>query len=134
MNDDAEFLDGLVPLAPLPDLRERVLMAAAAALAREPRGRWTRIWESRRLRISWAAAVALLAAANLLVPVRRTRGGAPVSAARMRPDRESGAALQVPKIDPDAPAWSVLDEEKLLDRLERPTRRPPTVSSKEKSS
>jgi hypothetical protein len=76
MNDDREMLDrllgGLVPPEPPRELQRRLLRKATDALGREaPRDIWTRLWESRPLRLAWAGAVAALLVANVVVPSGR---------------------------------------------------------------
>ena len=62
MRDDAdkveELLAGLRPPEPPSGLEARVLRGAREALAREAgRDIWTRIWESRPLRVAWGISV-----------------------------------------------------------------------------
>ncbi len=89
--------------APPEELRGQGLALAREALVREtPRDVWTRIWESRPLRIAWAAAATLLVAANLVVGTRRppapavSRSGA---AAEREAARELSAFVALPPID-----------------------------------
>ncbi len=65
------LLGGLVPAPPPPEARERTIAAAREALAGRPQPGdiWWRLWTSRPLRLAWAAAVALLLAANALLSV-----------------------------------------------------------------
>jgi len=68
-SDQDRLLDALKPPQPPPELRDRSLRAATDVLRRPPvPDRWTRIWESRPLRLAWAAAVAGLLVANTLIP------------------------------------------------------------------
>jgi hypothetical protein len=54
--------------APPPALRRLALQAAAEALSREPvPDLWTRLWESRGLRLVWAACVIVLIAGHVLI-------------------------------------------------------------------
>ncbi len=108
MNHNRETLErllgGLLPPEPPPGLHETVLRNARAALAREVRrDLWTRIWESRPLRLAWASAVLLLVAGNALlalvsrppsVQARTPRGHdeAPLG-------DELGAIARLPRID-----------------------------------
>ena len=62
------LLEKLQPASPPPDLRERSLGAATQALGRPPAEPWTRIWESRPVRLAWAATVAGLLLAHALIP------------------------------------------------------------------
>ena len=61
-------LAGLEPPPPPRELRARVLAAARHVAFEEPEpDLWTRVWNSRGLRLAWAAAVASLVAGHLLV-------------------------------------------------------------------
>jgi hypothetical protein len=52
-------------------LRERVLTAAGAALARDPvPDVWSRVWESRAARLAWAVSVAGLLVAHAAITPR----------------------------------------------------------------
>ena len=134
MNDERRILEGFVPLPPPDGLRDRVLTVAATALGSEPRGRWTQVWQSAVFRLSWAAALLLLALAHVFLPAGRRGGSAPVIASRAVPrNPEIGSAVALPRVDPDAQAWTVLDEKELLDRFEEPEHPPTKSSSKEKS-
>jgi hypothetical protein len=64
------LLEELVPPDPPPELRARVLAAARAAAAEESTADvWTRIWESRWLRVVWVTSVVALIAGHVtLVP------------------------------------------------------------------
>lgn len=134
MNDESEILEGFVPFPPPAGLRDRILTAAATALGSEPRGRWTQVWQSAVFRLSWAAALLLLALAHALLPAVRRGGSTPVVASKVVPrNPEIGSAVALPRVDPDAEAWTVLDEKELLDRFEQPEHPPTKSSSKEKS-
>lgn len=105
--DDFPF-SGLAPPDPPAELRGRVLALAREALA-EPAAPdvWTRIWESRPLRIAWAVAAALLVLANVGVSVRRPSSAAVVSRSAARTGteaekqatRELSALVALPPID-----------------------------------
>jgi hypothetical protein len=80
---------GLEPPAPPTALRGRVLANARKALALEgARDAWTRIWESRPLRLAWVAVTLLLVVAHVVLTVRPPErgGGASRSAAAPSPD------------------------------------------------
>jgi hypothetical protein len=85
-SEEGDFpFSGLEPPAPPPALRERVLLRAHSVLARDAATDvWTRLWESRPLRLAWSAATLLLVAAHVALTVRPpARGGrvtAPVAA------------------------------------------------------
>ncbi len=84
MRDDrvTRFLQELGSPEPTSGLRPRALAAAERAWA-EPsaRDRWRLLWESRPLRLAWAAAVLLLLAGNLAVPGAGSSGHTPLAAA-----------------------------------------------------
>ncbi len=111
--DDGEApFSGLLPPAPPAALRERVLQKAREALAREgARDVWTRIWENRFLRVTWAAATLLLVFAHLVITVRPPAHGGRASAPVAAPAPDSAAELAA------VAGLSRLDED-LLPRLE----------------
>ncbi len=99
---------GLAPPGPPAEMREKVLAVAREALAREAvPDVWTRIWESRPLRLAWAAAAALLVMANVGISMRRPPGGVVVSRteastgaeAEREAARELAALVALPPID-----------------------------------
>jgi hypothetical protein len=97
---------GLSPPGPPAEMREKVLAVAREALAREAvPDVWTRIWESRSLRLAWAAAAALLLMANVGISVSRLPRGAVVSRtgagaeAEREAARELAILLALPPID-----------------------------------
>jgi len=103
--DDFPFA-GLTPPGPPAELREKVLVLAREALVQEAvRDVWTRIWESRPLRLAWVAAAALLVIANISISMRRPPGGAvvPRTGARAETEREAArelaALIALPPID-----------------------------------
>lgn len=62
------LLNGIQPPSPPPELRDRTLRSAIEALdRRSPMSRWTRIWQSRPLRVAWATTVAGLLLAHVLI-------------------------------------------------------------------
>jgi len=98
MNDDQVFRGVTPPSAP-DGLREKALAAARTALTAPSRpDAWARLASSRAARLAWAASVALLAAANVLVP-RSAAPGPAVAAASGKPDAELTAIARLPRID-----------------------------------
>ncbi|MEO8055054.1 MAG: hypothetical protein ABI768_07865 [Acidobacteriota bacterium] len=98
MSDDSLFR-GLEPPVLPPRLRENALAAGRAALAAPPRPDvWARTLASRAARVAWAASVAALAAANVLLS-RKAPPSAPVAVAPGRPDAEVAAIARLPRID-----------------------------------
>ena len=62
------LLNGLQPPLPPPGLRSRALAAARQRIGSETApDRWSVIWSSRRLRLTWAASVVLLVAGHVLI-------------------------------------------------------------------
>ena len=62
------LLPGLEPPPPPAGLRARAVAAARDSMTAAPApDRWSRIWNSRALRLAWAGAVALLVAGHVLV-------------------------------------------------------------------
>jgi len=115
--DDLPF-SGLEPPAPPAALRGQVLKSTRDALAREVgRDVWTRIWESRPLRLAWAAATLLLVAAHLVVSARTPLAG-----------RREAALPSAPAADPAGELSAVAGlsplNENLLPRLEAPASAP----------
>ena len=110
MTDDrprGPLFPGLRPPAPPPELRRKVLRTAAEALAAEPtRDIWTRVWESRPLRLAWAASVLILLAGHLLVSAHAPWRGAARSHPSAETSREAGRELAtvvtLPPIDETA--------------------------------
>jgi hypothetical protein len=105
--DPLESLRKLAPPAPPSDLRGRVLAHAVPALARRPeRDRWSELRWSRPARWAWAAAVAVLALVNLLLPrLGRVRSVAPEESLASWRTAEAGELAEIvtlPRIDPGA--------------------------------
>ena len=82
-------------------LRERAL-ARAAARRPEAADPWRRLWESRPLRLAWAAAVLALVAANVVVRTgspSHPRNVAPIATSEEHRDsRELHAITELPRI------------------------------------
>ena len=104
----ADPLAGLAPPGAPPELKERVLAASRAALLSAPArpDRWNLLWESRPLRLAWAASVLLLLAGHIVV-VRPSRpkdetAAVPLSRAAGEADAELAAISCLPRLDPDA--------------------------------
>lgn len=102
MSDDP-LLRGLEPPAVPARLREDALAAARAAFAATPRpDAWTRLFASPAARLAWAASVAALAAAHVLLP-RTGQPPAPATSVTVtRPDPELASITRLPRIDEHA--------------------------------
>ena len=90
MSDDRvrRLLDEVRTPGPPPDLRARALARADGAwAATSAPDRWRLLWESRPLRLAWAAAVLLLLAGNLAVPDAGSSRHTPLAAAN-RSDKD----------------------------------------------
>lgn len=99
MKKDDPILQRFAPPAVPDGLRERTLAAARTALTASSRPDvWARLASSRAARLAWAASVALLAAANVLVP-RNAPPDPAVAAAPGKPDAELAAIARLPRID-----------------------------------
>ena len=105
-----ERLRGIAPPAPPTELKRRVLAQAVLALERRPqRDRWSELRWSRPVRWAWAAAVVVLAIANLLLP-RFGRGPSLAPAESLASWRvtavgdrgELAEIVALPRIDPAA--------------------------------
>jgi hypothetical protein len=101
-----KLLSGLVPPELPHELQERVLRGARRALAHEAgRDVWTRIWESRPLRVAWALSVVVLAVCHF--GITELRSG-PASAARQAAQSgragngEVAAIGRLPRLDENA--------------------------------
>lgn len=104
----ADPLAGLAPPGAPPELRVRVLAASRAALLAEPepRDRWKTIWESRPLRLAWAASFLLLLGGHAVLVrpshSRTERATLPLSRSVREADAELAAIGRLPRLDPDA--------------------------------
>lgn len=109
--DPDRLLEDLQPPAPPAGLRERTLGAATEALGRSPAEPWTRIWESRPLRLAWAAAVAGLLLAHSLIPTvprpaPAAAQGFPLHHLSQSTEEEIRVIATLPRLDLDARSLS----------------------------
>lgn len=107
--DPPDPLAGLSPPSAPPELKARVLAATRSALREPPPpvDLLNRIWESRPLRLAWAASVLLLLAGHALVP--RSPAAPPVTPPPAAVARSAGGAEaelaaigRLPRLDLDA--------------------------------
>lgn len=99
--DQPTLSDFGVPRPP-EDLRERVLRAARAA---RPDDFWTRLWNSRAVRLAWTTSVLALVVAHGLVTVRDRRpspGGTGSMASARRLDGEVAEITRLPRLRLDS--------------------------------
>ncbi len=113
MNDRNEALSGGIhPPTPPPELRARALSAARRAVNRtdEP-DVWTRIWNSRPAHFAWAASVAGLIFAHLVVP-NPVAGNGPDAAlplaAAAGADSELAEIAALPRLSSKLPGFEVV--------------------------
>ncbi|HXV77343.1 MAG TPA: hypothetical protein VD788_13575 [Candidatus Polarisedimenticolaceae bacterium] len=108
MTDDHEPFGALRPATPPAALRDRALAAARAALATRPASPdvWTRVARNRAVRFGWAAVVAALALAHVVVslPKPATRARAAVVSPRLGSGSapELAPLVRMAAIDPAA--------------------------------
>lgn len=97
------LLRGLEPPEVPAGLREDALAAARASFASAPRvDPWARLLASPAARLAWAASVAALAAAHVLLP-RNGRPETPAASATItHPDPELASIARLPLIDEHA--------------------------------
>jgi hypothetical protein len=100
------LLAGLSPPEPPPGLQERTLRGARQVLTREAaRDVWTRIWESRPLRIAWAVSVVVLVLCHFsITELRSVSGKAGTQTAGVARDGngELAAIARLPRLDGNA--------------------------------
>ncbi|MEX1308982.1 MAG: hypothetical protein AB1Z65_01045 [Candidatus Sulfomarinibacteraceae bacterium] len=98
------------PQAP-PGLRQRVIAAArAAAEGDDEPDRWARIWESRPVRLAWAASIGALIFGHLVIggPVgRRSAQPAIPLAAAVETDHELAEIVGLERMTVDLPGWEI---------------------------
>lgn len=98
------LLAGLEPASPPPGTRDRALAAARAARAHgtKPGDLWTRLWRSRPARLAWAAAVAALLLAHVVVTVERSpqRGPSHTPAALASLDESKTELVAIAELPP----------------------------------
>jgi len=96
-------IDRLRPPGPAPELREKVLRAAARALEEAPApDLWSRLWENRGLRLAWAACLVTLITGHVVVSVESLRhpSSPPRTASQQPPSGEELQAIAaLPPID-----------------------------------
>jgi hypothetical protein len=102
MSEDPLVRDFEPPAVPA-RLREDALAAARAALSAPPlRDPWARLLASPAARLAWAASVAALAAAHVLLPRNGRPEGTGAAASFSRPDPELASIARLPRIDEHA--------------------------------
>lgn len=113
MDDRNDALSGgLCPPTPPPELRTRTLSAARQVVDRtnEP-DVWTRIWNSRPAQFAWAASVAGLIFAHLVVPNpvsgNRPDAALPLAAAAGA-DAELAEIAALPRLSSTLPRFEVV--------------------------
>ncbi len=103
--DDERLFPGLEPPPPPADLRGRALAAARQRMTETPApDPWSRIWNSRSVRLAWAAAVILLLVGNVLISPNLGSGfePSPIVLAGDQPDEQFLEILRPVQINADA--------------------------------
>jgi hypothetical protein len=131
-----KLLATLRPPEPAPALQESVLSGARAALTREAaRDAWTRVWESRPLRIAWAVAVVVLVICHAGITELRSasaRAGTQTARAVREGNGELAAIARLPRLDGNAQPLVGVEAYRLVE--ERQSIRPPTAKGRESAS
>jgi hypothetical protein len=142
MRDDPDKLQQLLsklqPPEPPSALEARVLRGAREALAREAeRDIWTRIWESRPLRLAWGISVSVLVICNVALGELRAgrRGPAtPPPGSVHEGYRELTAVERLPRLDEDAQPLLGMGVYRLVEQPESQPVAPAKGKGKESAS
>ncbi len=116
MNQPIDHLpDTLIPPGPSPELRQRVLVAARAAMDRSDLpDSWMRIWRNRPARLAWAVSIGALIFGHLVIGGSVSTGSAepalPFSAAVGTND-ELAEIVGLQRVTVDLPRWELLARE-----------------------
>jgi len=102
---------GLGPPVPPPELRDRALQAARAAMTANGRTDiWLRLWRSRPIRLVWASSVAALLFGHIVIGAGAPSGPAdtirPVMAAAAI-NQELAEVIDVERVTIELPAWEI---------------------------
>lgn len=113
MNQRSDHLSGsLTPPQAPPELRQRVLTAARQTMGQEaPRDLWTRIWESRPIRLAWAASIGALIFGHLVIGGAVSAGPAQPAiplAAAVGADDELAEIIGLQRVTVDLPRWELV--------------------------
>jgi len=103
--------EGLAPPVPPPELRDRTLQAARAAMTSDGRDDvWLRLWRSRPIRFAWATSVAALLFGHIVIGSGAPSGPEdtirPVMAAAAIRD-ELAAVIDVKRVTIELPGWEI---------------------------
>ena len=132
------LLGGLAPPEPPRGLQERVLRGAKEALTREAgRDVWTRLWESRALRVAWASAVVVLVLCHIgITEMRSGRASAARQAAQSGRDGngELAGIGRLPRLDENARPLVGAGAYRLAEELESEHIAPADGKGKESAS
>lgn len=113
MNLRSDHLSGnLIPPQAPPELRQRVLSAARQTMGQAaPRDLWTRIWESRPIRLAWAASIGALIFGHLVIGGAVSAGPAQPAiplAAAVGADDELAEIIDLQHVTVDLPRWELV--------------------------
>jgi len=115
---------GMSATRPSPELRRRVLHAAAHAAECADSGPtiWDRLWSSRPLRVAWGVTVASLLLAHFAIDMgpRTSTRNPRASAAALEQEQELAEILQLEKIEisPRAEAIAIGRRESKIGRID----------------
>jgi hypothetical protein len=132
------LLAGLGPPEPPRGLQEKTLRGAREALAREAgRDLWTRIWESRALRVAWAVSAGMLVICHVgiteLRSGRTTTAGQTTRAAR-EGNGEVAAIGRLPRLNEGARPLIGTETYRIVEEQEADRTLPATGKGKESAS
>jgi len=142
MNEDPRsverLLAGLGPPEPPRGLHEKTLRGAREALAREAgRDLWTRIWESRPLRVAWAVSAAVLVVCHIGITELRS-GRTPAVGQAARAAREANGEVaaigRLPRLDAGARPLIGTEAYRVVEEQEGNHMLPRTRGGKESAS
>lgn len=142
MNEESRSVERLLatlqPPEPPRGLQEKALRGAREALAREAgRDIWTRIWESRPLRLAWAVSVVVLVICHAgITGVRsaRTPAVGQTTGAAREGNGELAAIGRLPRLNEGARPLIGTDAYRLVEEQEADRALPATGNRKESVS
>jgi len=142
MNEESRSVEKLLatlqPPEPPRGLPERVLRGAREAFVREAvRDIWTRIWESRPLRVAWAVLAGVLVICHIsITELRSTRTPArgQTAGAEREGNGELAAIGRLPRLDEGARPLIGTEAYRVVEEQEADRRSPATGNGKESAS
>jgi len=132
------LLAGLGPPELPAGLQERVLSGARGVLAREAaRDVWTRLWESRALRVAWAVSAGILVICHVGITELRSvsaKAGTQTARAARQANTELAAIARLPRLDRNARPLLGASAYRLAEELEGERVAPVNSKGKENAS